>query len=48
MKYLIFSDECGVWNEGDYYIRSWIKLTPKLHLLKKEVIFPNMKLELRS
>ncbi|NMA30523.1 MAG: hypothetical protein GX941_01755, partial [Candidatus Methanofastidiosa archaeon] len=40
MKYLIFSDECGVWNEGDYYIRSWIKLTPENYiLLKKEVIF---------
>lgn len=40
MKYLIFSDESGKWNEGDYYIRSWIRITPENYdLLRKEVIF---------
>jgi hypothetical protein len=40
MRYLIFSDESGKWNEGDYYIRSWIRITPENYdLLRKEVIF---------
>jgi len=40
MKYLIFSDESGCWNEGKYYIRSWIRITPdNYNLLKKEIIF---------
>ncbi len=40
MKYLIFSDESGKWNEGDYYIRSWVRITPENYdLLRKEVIF---------
>ena len=40
MKYLIFSDESGRWNEGEYYIRSWIRITPEQYkLLRKEVIF---------
>jgi hypothetical protein len=40
MKYLIFSDESGSWNSGNYYIRSWIKITPENYeLLRKEVIF---------
>jgi len=40
MKYLMFSDESGKWNEGDYYIRSWIRITPENYdLLRKEVIF---------
>jgi len=25
-KYIIFSDESGVWYNGNYYIRSWIKI----------------------
>ncbi len=40
MKYLIFSDESGSWNEGRYYIRSWVKITPEnYNLLRKEIIF---------
>jgi hypothetical protein len=40
MKYLVFSDESGVWNEGKYYIRSWVRITPENYdLLRKEVIF---------
>jgi len=40
MKYLIFSDESGRWNEGEYYIRSWIKIsTDDYELLRKEIIF---------
>ena len=40
MKYLIFSDESGRWNEGDYYVRSWVRITPENYLsLRKEVIF---------
>lgn len=40
MKYLIFSDESGKWNENNYYIRSWIKITPENYrLLQKEIIF---------
>ncbi len=40
MKYLIFSDESGKWNEGDFYIRSWVRITPgNYDLLRKEVIF---------
>jgi len=40
MRYLIFSDESGKWNEGAYYIRSWIRITPEnYNLLRKEVIF---------
>lgn len=40
MKYLIFSDESGSWHEGEYYIRSWIRITPENYdLLRKEIIF---------
>lgn len=40
MKFLIFSDESGLWNEGKYYIRSWIRITPENYvLLRKEIIF---------
>lgn len=40
MKFLIFSDESGRWNEGKYYIRSWIRITPENYvLLRKEIIF---------
>ena len=40
MKYLVFSDESGCWNDGKYYIRSWIRITPNNYdLLKKEVLF---------
>lgn len=40
MKYLIFSDESGRWNEGKYYIRSWMRITPENYdLLRKETIF---------
>jgi len=40
MKFLIFSDESGQWNMGKYYIRSWIRITPKNYdLLRKEIIF---------
>jgi len=42
-RFLIFSDETGHWNEGDFYIRSWIilseeeysKLREKISLFKK-------------
>ena len=40
MDYLIFTDESGCWNEGDYYLRSWIKISPSNYeLLRKEIIF---------
>jgi len=40
MKFLIFSDESGLWNSGNYYIRSWIRITPENYdLLRKEIIF---------
>jgi len=40
MKLLIFSDESGRWNDGEYYIRSWIKIdSEQYNLLRKEVIF---------
>jgi hypothetical protein len=40
MDYLIFSDESGCWNEGDFYLRSWIKISPKNYeALRKDIIF---------
>ena len=40
MDCLIFSDESGSWNEGDYYLRSWIKISPgNYKLLSKDSIF---------
>lgn len=40
MIYLVFSDESGYWKKGDYYIRSWIRVTPEQYEdLRKEVIF---------
>jgi hypothetical protein len=40
MEYLIFTDESGKWNEGDYYIRVWIKISLKdYEILRKEIIF---------
>jgi hypothetical protein len=40
MEYLIFSDESGHWNEGNYYLRSWIKISPiNYTLLRKEIVF---------
>jgi len=40
MDYLIFSDESGCWNEGDYYLRSWVKISPKNYeTLRKDIIF---------
>jgi len=42
MKYLIFSDESGNWNSGDYYIRAWIKVNESDHdALCKEILFIN-------
>ena len=40
MNYLIFSDESGRWNEGNYYIRSWIKVSPEdYELISKEIVY---------
>lgn len=40
MEYLIFTDESGKWNEGEYYIRVWIKISPEdYETLRKEIIF---------
>lgn len=40
MNYLIFSDESGTWKAGDYYIRSWIKISPvDYELICKEIIY---------
>ncbi len=40
MNYLVFSDESGRWNEGDYYVRSWIKISPSdYELIRKDIIF---------
>jgi len=38
--YFVFSDESGKWNEGDYFIRSWIRISKvEYRLLKKEILF---------
>jgi len=40
MDYLIFSDESGIWNEGDFYLRSWVKISPRDYkLLRKDIVF---------
>lgn len=40
MNYLVFSDESGRWNNGDYYIRSWIKASPSNYeLIRKDIVF---------
>ena len=40
MNYLIFSDESGRWNEGNYYIRSWIRISPEdYELISKEIVY---------
>lgn len=40
VDFWIFSDESGKWNEGSYYIRSWIKISSsKYRLLRKEILF---------
>lgn len=40
MNYLIFSDECGTWKAGDYYIRSWIRISPEdYELISKEIVY---------
>ena len=40
MNYLIFSDECGTWKAGDYYIRSWIKISPEdYELISKDIVY---------
>lgn len=40
MNYLIFSDECGTWKAGDYYIRSWIRITPEdYELISKDIVY---------
>ncbi len=40
MDYLIFTDESGSWSEGDYYLRSWVKISPKNYeMLRKDIIF---------
>ncbi len=40
LEYLVFSDESGRWNDGDYYIRSWIKIARGgYNDLRKELIY---------
>jgi len=40
MNYLVFSDESGDWNKGDYYVRAWIRIAPAQYEdLRKEIIF---------
>lgn len=40
MKFLVFSDESGTWNDGDYYLRSWAKISRESYeRLRKEIIF---------
>jgi len=40
MYYLIFSDESGTWKAGNYYIRSWIRISPEdYELIRKDIIF---------
>lgn len=40
MDYLIFTDESGCWNEGDFYLRSWVKISPdNYELLRKDIVF---------
>lgn len=40
MNHLIFSDESGRWSEGNYYIRSWIRVSPKKYeFIRKEIVF---------
>lgn len=40
MRYLIFSDESGSWHDGDFYIRSWVRVEPSNYDdIRKETIF---------
>jgi len=49
MKYLIFSDESGRWNDGEYYIRSWIRITSEQYKsLRKEVIFAKYETKIKE
>lgn len=49
MKYLIFSDESGRWREGDYYIRTWIRLSPEdYELISKEIVFIKHKMNFKE
>lgn len=43
-EYYLFSDECGVWHSGTYYVRCWIKIGSDEYLrLEKEVIYSKHK-----
>lgn len=40
VDYLVFSDESGRWNEGDFYVRSWIRVSPAdYELIRKDIVF---------
>lgn len=40
MNYLVFSDESGTWKAGDYYIRSWIRISPEdYELISKDIVY---------
>jgi hypothetical protein len=40
MRFLIFSDESGRWEEGNYYLRSWIRISPENYeLVRKDIVF---------
>ncbi len=40
MNYLIFSDESGTWKASDYYIRSWIRISPEdYELISKDIVY---------
>lgn len=46
MRYLIFSDESGTWKAGDYYIRSWIRISPEdYELISKEIVYIKHKMK---
>jgi len=49
VEYLIFSDESGRWNKGEYYIRSWVRMTLEQYdLLRKEVLFAKTEKNLKE
>lgn len=49
MNYLIFSDESGTWKAGDYYIRSWIRISPEdYELISKDIVYIKHKMDFKE
>jgi hypothetical protein len=48
-EFYIFSDECGRWNSGPYYVRSWIKVHSDDYVQsEKEVIYSKNKADTKE